>query len=80
MSKNSNNSAATNNINPRPVAKKFSPTAETAVKHNKYKVSYFDKNGNFRLHFANSTNDRDALVDSWLNNKHIVEPVSVEQV
>ena len=46
----------------------------------KYKVSYYDAQGNLRQRYITASNERDALVDAWLNNKNVIEPVSVQRI
>ncbi len=46
----------------------------------KFQVSYLDGHGNLRQRYITAANERDALVDAWLNNKAIVQPVSVTRI
>lgn len=46
----------------------------------KYKISYIDNHGNLRQRYLNAINDKEALIDCWLNNKSVVEPISVVKV
>lgn len=47
---------------------------------NKFQVSYLDNHGNLRQHYISAANERDALVDAWLNNKNVIKPLSVVKI
>jgi hypothetical protein len=47
---------------------------------NKYRVSYYDNHSNLRQRYVTSQSERDALVDSWLNDKNVVMPICAERV
>lgn len=50
------------------------------IMSNKFKISYFDNQGSLRHRYITANNERDALVDCWLNNKNVIEPVSVTKI
>ena len=53
---------------------------QTAQKTSKYKISYIDNLGNFRQRYLSAIDEREAVIDCWLNNKSVVEPISVVKV
>lgn len=44
-----------------------------------YKLLYLDTNNKVCSCIIASDSERNALVDSWLNNKEIIKPISVEK-
>lgn len=48
--------------------------------NSKFKVSYYDAQGNLRHRYVSAPNERDALVDTWLNNKNVIEPIAAHKI
>jgi hypothetical protein len=49
-----------------------------ANKSLRFNVTYLDQHKNQRNFYITAASERDALVDSWLNNKNIIDVVSVK--
>lgn len=91
MKNNNNNNKYSSSVTDVPEKHKFkvsycssssdncSNEQQSSEKH-KFKVSYYDAQGNLRQRYITASNERDALVDAWLNNKNVIEPVSVQRI
>lgn len=43
-------------------------------------VVYMDRYNNQRNYYIGANNERDALVNTWLNNKHVNDIISVKAI